>query len=144
MSRVYRMLLRLYRREYEVEFAQEMLAVFLQRASDRRSEGSFAYMRFLFRECCGVFFDAIRQQSVWVRVTPPLGGAAVAVVLCAALSTATEAVRHELTFGIGKAPVLTEDPRAAVFAVSVGALTTLLCLLPVLLLLSMRLLRRHR
>lgn len=144
MERTYRILLRLYPRDYQVEFAEEMVAVFQRRAIERRSEGRFAYLQFLVHECSGVLCNAVQQQSPLLRVTPPVGGAALAAVLHIALYTGAVAVLHKISGEVQNAAGANEDPGAAVFAVAVVAVTTLLCLVPLLLLLSMRLLRRHR
>jgi ABC-type multidrug transport system fused ATPase/permease subunit len=113
--------------------------VFKQAAMARRGEERFAYTRFLFDELIGVLFGAVkehvRQQSLGFRVTPAVGGIAPG-----------RSAAHHVVLGRGRglreiaasarAGISTEDPYAEVLMVGVGAFTTLLCLLPLLLLLS--------
>jgi hypothetical protein len=54
MRSVYSALLSLYPRAWRETFAAEMLAVFDQAASDRRSEGVWAYLAFAAAEMLGV------------------------------------------------------------------------------------------
>jgi hypothetical protein len=151
MERAYRMLLRVYPSDYQGEFAEEMAAVFRQAEMARRGEGRFAYTRFLLNELIGVLPGAVkehvkqhlRQQSKGLRVTPAVGGIALAALLHIALYSGAVAALREIA-AAAKAGISIEDPRAAVLMVGVCAFTTLLCLLPLLLLLSMRLVRRQR
>ena len=57
MWRTYRLLLRLYPPEYQILFADEMLAVFARVAEERRAQGGIAYTRFVAGECAGCGLD---------------------------------------------------------------------------------------
>jgi hypothetical protein len=151
MQRAYRMLLRLYPRDYQGEFAEEMATVFTQAEMARRGEGWFAYTRFLLDELigalCGAVKEHVRQhvneESQGLRVASVAGGIGLAALLHITLYSSAVAALREIT-AAGQAVISSEDPRAAVLMVGVCAFTTLLCLLPSLLLLSMRLVRRQR
>ncbi len=62
MKRIFSLLLRLYPRDYRVEFGSEMTSTFEQAASDRRRRGRTALLRFLIVETAGALAGAVRER----------------------------------------------------------------------------------
>jgi hypothetical protein len=143
MVAAYRILLRLYSREYQIQFTDEMVDVFTERAIELRGQGRLAYTRFLVHECIGILTGALTDQSRRVSITPAVGGIGLAALLHVALYAGAVALLPEITGAVGNPSASAKDPERAVLLDGVCAFTTVLCLLPLLLLLSMRLIRRE-
>jgi hypothetical protein len=144
MHHVYRMLLRLYSRDYRDEFADEMIAVFEQSAVERLAQGWRAYAGFLVREYAGLIAGAMKDQPIWLPIAPVAGGLSIALLLHAGLYIGMFRVWHALTAAVGSVAFSARDSRDEVVAVIMCGVTTLLCLLPLFFLLNIRLLHRHR
>jgi hypothetical protein len=135
--------LRLYPPDYRVEFADEMLAVFVARAAERRTEGFVDYLSFLLHECIGVLVSAVRDQPAWLHFIPVVGGVSAAALLHVAIYAVMFKLFDLVSRAIGKVSFSTQEPISPVIALTL-CVTTLLGVLPLLFLLNMRLVQRQR
>jgi hypothetical protein len=142
MRRAYRLLLRLYPHEHRLQFAEEMFAVFTRVAEERRAQGWFAYACFAVSECIGLLGDACGEWPKCMSFAPALGGIAAAAVLHTAFYAVTRKILHGISASVCILPPA--DPRAAGLTLAIFGMAIPLCLLPVLVLLSMRLNARGR
>jgi hypothetical protein len=141
MRRAYCILLRLYPREYRRLFGKEMLSVFTRMAEERRVQPWWPYARFLFNEFIGLLSGACGERLR--RVNPaPFAAIALAALLHAAFYVAAGTVLRRVTTAADRLPL--SDPRAAALMVGVLAVASLLCLLPIFFMLSIRLMHRRR
>ena len=143
MQWMFRMLLRLYPRAHRFEFADEMMNVFAQQATERRELGWRVYTGFLFRECLGVCISAAREQPALLHFMPAVGGISVAALLHMAIYAVIFRVFDAVARAIGNISLATHQAAPSVIAVTM-CVATLLGLLPLFFLLSMQLLRRLR
>jgi hypothetical protein len=144
MRRAYRALLRLYPREYRVQFAEEMLAVFTRAAEERRAQGWLPFAKFAVNECAGLLSGACGEQQWRVRLAPVLGGIVLAAVLHTAFFAATLRMLHRTAAVVGRSTIPPADPLAGAVTLGVFAVVSLFCLLPLFFLLSMQLTWRRR
>jgi hypothetical protein len=144
MRRAYRMLLHLYPREHQLQFSEEMFAVFTRVAQERRAQGRIAYLRFVINECIGLLSGACSEWPKRTSLAPALGGVAVAAVLHAAFYAAAWKCLRAIGAIVNRTVIPPADPRAPGLALAMLSVTVLLCLLPVFVLLSMRLTPRRR
>src|SRR4051812_20746822 len=141
MRRAYRILLRFYPRDYRRRFAEEMLAVFTQVAEERRAQGWFVYTRFGFNEFIGLLSGASADRLR--RVNPaPFAAIALAALLNTVFYAATWQVLRRVTTGADRLPL--SDARATALILGVLGVVSLLCLLPIFFMLSIRLMHRRR
>ena len=144
MRRLYQMLLRLYPREHRAQFGDEMLCVFAQAASERRAQGWFTCARFLFHESVGAMGGACAEWLRRTSLAPPLGAIVLASALHSAFYTASSKVLRTVSAAAKRSDIPLADPRAAALIVGLLGVISLLCLLPLFFLLSIRLIRRSR
>jgi hypothetical protein len=143
MHRGYRMLLRLYPSAYRLEFAEEMLVVFTRQAAERRALGWLHYAQFLLHECLGLLISAARERRAWLQFVPALGGIGVAALLHVVIYAVIFRLLDAIGRAIGQINLSAREPTSPVVAVTM-CVATLLCLLPLFFLLSLRLLQRQR
>jgi hypothetical protein len=144
VRRLYQMLLRLYPREHRAEFGDEMLSVFAQAAADRRTQGWFVCVRFLFYESSGALVSACAEWLRRTRLLPPLGAIVLAATLHTVFYTASSKVSRTVSAVAQRSGIPLAEPRAAALLMGLLGVISLLCLLPLFFLLSIRLMRRSR
>jgi hypothetical protein len=144
MRRAYRLLLQLYPREHRLQFAEEMLAVFTLVAEERRAQGSIAYLRFVMNECFGLLRGACVEWLKRISLAPVLGGIVVAAILHAGFYVAAWKCMHTVRVFVDRSAIAPADPRAAGLTLAILSVAILLCLLPIVVLLSLRLTLRRR
>ena len=143
MQRGYRMLLRLYPRDYRLEFGEEMLAVFTRQAAERRALGWLNYARFLLHETFGLLVSAARERPPWLHFVPAIGGVSVAALLHLVIYAVIFKLFDAVGRAIGHISFSTQEPISPVIAMTL-CVATLVGLLPLFFLLNMRLLQRRR
>ncbi len=144
MRRVYRMLLQLYPHEHRLQFGEEMFAVFIRVADERRAQGWVTYLRFVVTECIGLLSGACGEWPRRISLAPALGGIAVAAVLHAGFYAAVWKCLRGIGAIVDRTAIPSADPRAPALTLAMLSVTILLCLLPVVVLLSIRLTPRQR
>jgi hypothetical protein len=144
MERLYRMLLKLYPYEHRLRFGDEMLSVFEQVALERRAQGRFVYARFLLRESGGVLGGACAERLRTAPLAPALGAVLLAAVLHGAFYSVIFKALRTISAAACRAELPLADHRAAGLIAALLAVLSLLCLLPVFFLMSIRLIRRSR
>ena len=145
MRPAYWMLLQLYPRDHRLQFADEMLAVFMQAAEEQRAQGRRAYARFLMRECAGLLSGVWREGLAVAKFWPLLGGASLAIALLTAFYAAISNVLGGMAAAVEHSTIAAADPLIASVTLWLWSVAILLCLLPLVFLLSMQIMRqRHR
>jgi hypothetical protein len=140
----YRILLRFYPREHQHLFAEEMFSIFMQTAAESRAEGWRRYACFLIRECKGLLRGAWNERTDNQSVTPFLGGTVLAVLLQTAFYWAILNVLRGFTAAVEQVNLNPGDPLTASFTLGLWSVAVVICLLPLVLLLSIRLMQRRR
>ena len=135
MRWLYQLFLRLYPREHREQFGAEMLWVFTESAAERRG---LDLVRFTIAECAGAALGAWELSAVRERLFQDLLAITIAALLYDAVLTGAHwTVSSVHAFAEGR-----NGPPALMLAIY-GAVTVL-CLIPVILLASMRVARRRR
>jgi len=140
MSVAYRMLLRLYPRGHRLEFADEMLGVFLRIAEERRKAGWFAYTRFVVNECFGLLGGAFSEWPSRGKFTAPLGGIALAAVFYGGLYVVLLKIHSQASAAVERSALAAADEMVQLVLLITACLVWLLFFV----LLSMRLSPRRR
>lgn len=143
MRSLYRLLLLLYPRSFHDAFAAEMMAVFDQRAAERREKGLLPLMQFMWVETSGLLTGSIRERAIPASLAPVMGGLVAAAALHSVLYAGTLTILNAITAAIGKAPLSHPNDAAAVL-IGLCGVTAFLALLPVFFVMSMWLVQRGR
>ncbi len=120
-----------------------MAGVFAQAARERRAHGQFAYATFLLKEYAGLTGGSLLARDLSAAV-PVFGGAVAAAVLHGALYTSVCRVLRAGASALRDASMPVSDPLTETLTISVFGIASLLPLLPLFLLLSIRLTWRSR
>jgi hypothetical protein len=135
MPWLYRLFLLLYPREHRDQFGAEMLWVFTESAAERRG---LDRIRFTAAECAGLALGAWEVSAMRERLFPDLLAITLAALLYDALLTGSSwmiASVHAYTEGRDGPPVL---------MLAIYGAVVVLCLIPVIMLVSLRVARARR